>query len=96
MQVGFRALVASYEINKIRLSFVFKMKISVKINRPNSELAVIYSSIGQTYQDLENYRKALEYFELELKINLMNPESVCEQRLPKILKKKNCYYKSIY
>lgn len=46
------------------------------MHKSNTEVAVIYSSIAQTYQDLENYTDALEYFELELKTHSINEESV--------------------
>ena len=47
-----------------------------KLNRPNSELALIYSSLSETCQDLNDLNKALEYYDLEIKTNSMDSETV--------------------
>ena len=52
--------------------------MSKHLKKSNAELAVIYSSIGQTYQDLESYKDALKYFELELKTNVTSDEAVLQ------------------
>jgi hypothetical protein len=41
-------------------------------------MSLIYSSIGQTYQDLDNYREAIKYFELELQTFSANSISECK------------------
>lgn len=46
-----------------------------KLNRPNTELALIYASLAQTSQDLEDFKLSLEYYDLEIKTN-MDSESV--------------------
>lgn len=46
------------------------------MNIAKSELATIYSSIAQTYQDLNKYPEALKYFELELKTFCSDDETV--------------------
>ena len=57
-----------------------------KINRPNSELALIYSSLSETCQDLNDLNKALEYYDLEMKTNSMDIETVKERNLSNFLK----------
>lgn len=47
-----------------------------QLNKTNAEIAIIYSSIGQTYQDLEDFENALKYFQLELKFSQPSEESV--------------------
>lgn len=44
----------------------------------SSDMALIYSSIAQTYQDLDKYLDALKFYELELNETntLNNKESV--------------------
>lgn len=54
----------------------FKLNLTEKLNKSNSEIAVIYSSIAQTYQDLDNFSNALKFFELELETHSINDESV--------------------
>lgn len=46
-----------------------------KLNRPNSELALIYASLAQTCQDLDDLKQSLEFYDLEIKTN-MDSESV--------------------
>jgi hypothetical protein len=44
----------------------------------------VYSSIAQTYQDLEDYNNSLEYYKLELNAlneDIMNCESVSDDLL---------------
>jgi hypothetical protein len=60
-----------------------------KINRPNSELALIYSSLSETCQDLNDLNKALEYYDLEMKTNSMDIETVKERNLLNFLKQIN-------
>jgi hypothetical protein len=52
------------------------LSLSKKLNKSKEEISVIYSSIAQTYQDLDNYEEALKYFELEIKTNCTSEESV--------------------
>lgn len=54
----------------------FKLNLTQKLNKSNSDIATIYSSIAQTYQDLDNFKDALKFFELELKTHSINDESV--------------------
>ena len=60
-----------------------------KINRPNSELALIYSSLSETCQDLNDLNKVLEYYDLEMKTNSMDIETVKERNLLNFLKQIN-------
>lgn len=63
---------------------ISKLKISKNLKKSNAEIAVIYSSIAQTYQDLDNYKEALKYFEFELKTSNSNDESVLlEEKFPR-------------
>jgi tetratricopeptide (TPR) repeat protein len=55
-----------------------QLMIAKKCLRSSSELAIIYASIGQTYQDLDKCHEALEYFELEMSTFSLNPESECK------------------
>lgn len=57
-------------------SYFKQLSITKKLDKSNSEVAVIYSSIAQTYQDLDKYSDALKFFELELKTYSLNEESV--------------------
>lgn len=41
-------------------------------------MALIFASIAQTYQDLDNYREAIKYFELELQTFSANSISECK------------------
>jgi hypothetical protein len=55
-----------------------QLSIAEKLSRPSPEMALIFSSIGQTYQDLDNYREAIKYFELELQTFSANSISECK------------------
>ena len=50
----------------------------------NKEISLIYSSIAQTYQDLEDYNNSLEYYKHELNAlneDMMNCESVRKENV---------------
>lgn len=57
-------------------TYLKQLEISKIINSSSSELATIYSSLAQTYMDLNDFNHALEYFQLELSTNTMTAKSV--------------------
>ena len=59
-----------------RCFVVVKLSLAKRMGKTNAEMAVIYASIGQTYQDLDAYDKAVKYFQLELETNSLNMKSV--------------------
>ena len=44
----------------------FKLHYAILLNLPKKDLALIYASIAQTYQDLEDFMNSLKYYQLEL------------------------------
>lgn len=61
---------------KFTYFLIKKLKVSKKLCKSNTDIATIYSSIAQTYEDLNDYENALKYFELEIITNVVNDESV--------------------
>jgi len=44
----------------------FKLNLAKELGLPDQDLSPIYSSIAQTYQDLENCDASFKYYQLEL------------------------------
>lgn len=58
-------------------AYLKQLEIAKFINGSSSELAIIFSSIAQTYLDLNDFKNALVYYQYELDTNTMSAESAC-------------------
>ena len=64
-----------------------KLELAKNLRLPKKDLSVIYASIAQTYQDLDKYLDALEYYnhELECLYSIDDSESVSFSWLDRVL-----------
>eukprot|EP00106_Octopus_bimaculoides_P007525 XP_014774967.1 PREDICTED: tonsoku-like protein [Octopus bimaculoides] len=76
-------MLADYSVDlsfyKLAIRYYLKvLELGIKIGTPQSDLAPIYMSLAQTYQDDCQYEKAIEYYQKELDNIKDNPEQSCQ------------------